>query len=1138
MSFVHLHLHSEYSLLDGACRIKQLVSYAKELGQEAVAVTDHGCMYSAVEFYNEAVAQGIKPIIGCEVYVAPRTRFDKIHGQDNKPYHLVLLCKNNTGYQNLIKLVSYGYTEGFYNKPRVDIELLGKYHEGLIALSGCLAGEIPRKLVNGEYESAKATALKYRDIFGDGNYYIEIQNHNIPEEMRILPLLYRLSAETGIPLVATNDAHYITKKDHEVQRVLIAIQTNTLLNEPNPLSFPTNEFYMKSEPEMRELFANVPQAIDNTAKIAEMCNVEFEFGKIKLPKFTIENVTDNIDYFRKLCYKGMKKRYGENPSTEIVERMEYELDVITRMGYVDYFLIVWDFIRYAREQKIPVGPGRGSGAGSIAAYCIGITSVDPMKYNLLFERFLNPERVSMPDFDIDFCYEGRQRVIDYVVRKYGTDRVAQIITFGTMAAKGAIRDVGRVMGIPYQAVDKVSKLLPYGSVSLEDELKNNADLMVLYKNDSDVRKMIDTAKKLEGMPRHASTHAAGVVISDAPVSEYIPVQKNGEAIVTQYAKDELESLGLLKMDFLGLRNLTVIRDAENYIRKAVPDFDISKVPLDDKAVYEMISQGQTSGVFQFESGGMRQVLMRLKPESIEDLIAVLSLYRPGPMDSIPRYIECRHNPQKVTYKHPILKDILDVTYGCIVYQEQVMEICRKMAGYSYGRADLVRRAMAKKKADVMLKERSVFVEGALKNGVDERIANDIFDEMVSFASYAFNKSHAAAYAYISYQTAYLKCHYYKEYMAALMTASLDSTGKILEYTEECSKNGVPILPPDINESGTGFVPTVKGIRFALLAVKNLGLNSIRDIITERVQEGKFTSLENFCKRMNGKDINQRAIESLIKCGAFDCFELNRREMIENYDRIFSNIQAYSSRNMEGQINFFDLDSGEENSTVSIEAFEEYPLTEKLEMEKEILGIYISGHPLDSFGIFAKLLRTNSAAQMTAEERTLRDNSNISMFCILQGVKLYTQKNGAKMAFVTLEDTSGEIEGLIFADILAGNRDIIQKGRKVFLTAKLSYKDDEAKLVIEQIFDAEVYLKRIDNMSLYVKCNSYENENIQKILDICSEYKGNSKLVLYLQDVKKAVSPKNILGIKINDKLINSLCAITDIENIALKQQNT
>lgn len=1134
MSFVHLHLHSEYSLLDGACRIKQLVGYAKELGQEAVAVTDHGCMYSAVEFYNEAVAQGIKPIIGCEVYVAPRTRFDKIHGQDNKPYHLVLLCKNNTGYQNLIKLVSYGYTEGFYNKPRVDIELLGKYHEGLIALSGCLAGEIPRKLVNGEYESAKAVALKYREIFGEGNYYIEIQNHNIPEEMRILPLLYRLSAETGIPLVATNDAHYIIKQDHEVQRVLIAIQTNTLLSEPNPLSFPTNEFYMKSEAEMRELFANVPQAVDNTAKIAEMCNVEFEFGKIKLPKFTIENVTDNVDYFRKLCYAGMKKRYGENPNAEITERMEYELDVITRMGYVDYFLIVWDFIRYAREQKIPVGPGRGSGAGSIAAYCIGITSVDPMKYNLLFERFLNPERVSMPDFDIDFCYEGRQRVIDYVVRKYGTDRVAQIITFGTMAAKGAIRDVGRVMGLPYQAVDKVSKLLPYGSVSLEDELNNNADLMVLYKNDNDVRKMIDTAKKLEGMPRHASTHAAGVVISDAPVSEYVPVQKNGEAIVTQYAKDELESLGLLKMDFLGLRNLTVIRDAENYIRKAVPDFDITKVPLDDKAVYDMISQGQTSGVFQFESAGMRQVLMRLKPESIEDLIAVLSLYRPGPMDSIPRYIECRHNPEKVTYKHPILKDILDVTYGCIVYQEQVMEICRKMAGYSYGRADLVRRAMAKKKADVMLKERSVFVEGALKNGVEESIANDIFDEMVSFASYAFNKSHAAAYAYISYQTAYLKCHYYKEYMAALMTASLDSTGKILEYTEECAKNGVVILPPDINESGTGFVPTVKGIRFALLAVKNLGVNSIRDVIAEREKDGRFVSLESFCKRMNGNDINQRAIESLIKCGAFDCFGLNRREMIENYDRIFSSIQAYSSRNMEGQINFFELDSGEETSSVSIEPYEEYPVAEKLEMEKEILGTYISGHPLDSYSLYAKLLRTNSIAQLLDETRPLKDNSNVSMFCILQGVKLYTQKNGAKMAFVTLEDTSGEVEGIVFADILAGNRNIIQKGRKVFLTARLSYKDDEPKLIIEQIFDAESHMKHINEMSLYIKCCSYEKDKIQRIIEICSEFQGENRVILYFHDIKKTVSPKNIRGVCISDKFFNSLFAVTGDENIALK----
>ena len=872
MGFVHLHLHSEYSLLDGACRIGQLVSRAKEIGQTAVAVTDHGCMYAAVDFYNEAVSQGIKPIIGCEVYVAPRTRFDKIHGQDNKPYHLVLLCKDNEGYRNLIKLVSLGYTEGFYSKPRVDVELLEKYHEGLIALSGCLAGEIPRKLSNGEYDNAKAVALKYLEIFGNDNYYIEVQNHDISEEIRILPLLYRLSAETGIPLAATNDAHYILKEDAEVQRVLIAIQTNTPLGEPNPMLFPTDEFYIKSEEEMRRLFANVPHAVDNTALIAERCNVTFEFGKLLLPEFTAEEVTDNVSYFTDLCRKGLKKRYGENPPAEYSERLDYELGVIIKMGYVDYFLIVWDFIRYAREQGIPVGPGRGSGAGSIAAYCIGITSVDPMKYGLLFERFLNPERVSMPDFDIDFCYEGRQRVIDYVVKKYGDDRVAQIITFGTMAAKGAVRDVARVMSIPYQAADKVSKLIPYGlHVTLDGALKENGDLMALYKSDSTVSKLIDTARKIEGMPRHASTHAAGVVICPAPVSNYVPVQKNGDVTVTQYTMTALERLGLLKMDFLGLRNLTVIRDASDFIRRTNPDFDINKIPIDDPEVYEMLSQGQTTGVFQFESAGIRQVLMRLRPESIEDIIAVLSLYRPGPMDSIPRYIECRHNPQKVTFRHPILKSILDVTYGCIVYQEQVMEICRKMAGYSYGRADLVRRAMAKKKTAEMLKERGIFVEGASKNGVSEKIANEIFDEMESFASYAFNKSHAAAYAHVSYQTAYLRHYYFKDYMAALMSAFLDSTGKILEYASECSKNGLKILSPDVNESSFGFSPAENGIRFALLAVKNLGYNSIRDLLNEREKGGMFKSLNDFCKRIGGRDLNQRAIESLIKCGALDCF---------------------------------------------------------------------------------------------------------------------------------------------------------------------------------------------------------------------------------------------------------------------------
>ncbi len=1134
MSFVHLHLHSEYSLLDGACRIKQLVSRAKELGQSAVAVTDHGNMYAAVEFYNEAVAQGIKPIIGCEVYVAPRTRFDKIHGQDNKPYHLVLLCKNNTGYHNLIKMVSYGYTEGFYNKPRVDTELLEKYHEGIIALSGCLAGEIPRKLINGEYENAKAAALKYLDIFGKGNYYIEIQDHNIREEERILPLLYRLSAETGIPLAATNDAHYIMKEDADIQKILIAIQTNTPLSQPNPLSFPTNEFYMKSEQEMLELFSNVPQAVENTAKIAEMCSVSFEFGKIKLPRFTADGVDDNEEYFRSLCYQGLKKYYGNEPAKEISERMEYELDVIIKMGYTDYYLIVWDYIRFAKENNIPVGPGRGSGAGSLAAYCIGITSIDPIKHNLLFERFLNPERVSMPDFDVDFCYEGRQKVIDYVVNKYGKDRVAQIITFGTMAAKGAIRDVGRVMEIPYQAVDRVSKLIPFGThVTIGSAMKESSELSGLYKSDMTVKTLIDTAMKLEGMPRHASTHAAGVVISDAPVSDYVPVQLNGDSVVTQYVFPILESLGLLKMDFLGLRNLTVIRDASDFIKMSIPDFDIEKIPMDDKETFEMISRGQTSGIFQLESSGIRQVLTRLRPENIEDIIAVISLYRPGPMDSIPRYIECRHDRSKVTYKHPILKDILEVTYGCIVYQEQVMEICRKMGGYSYGRADLVRRAMAKKKHSVMIEERSIFVEGAKKNGVPEDTANEIFDEMSGFASYAFNKSHAAAYAYICYRTAYLKCHYFKEYMAALMTSCMDSIGKLLEYTGECSRKGIKILSPDINESGSGFSPVPEGIRFALSAVKGLGYNSIDEIIRERNKGGNFTSLENFCRRMNGKDINRKSIENLILCGAFDKFGLNRREMAENYDRIFSSIQAFSMKNMEGQINFFDM-TDNSAADVSIEHCDEYPLPELLEKERDIIGMYLSGHPLQSYGVLSAFCRMNTLSQLYEEPPVLKDGAEISMFCIFSEVKFHTQKNGAKMAFVELEDMTGEAEGIVFAEPLAAFGNTVRKGQAAHILAKLSYKDNSPKLIIEHAVTAEEHAKKCESMKLYIRCSGSETQKINDILRICGKYPGRTKVILYIYDMKKQLSPKNITGVNICDKFAREIYNIVGYEDAAMK----
>ena len=1133
VSFVHLHLHSEYSLLDGACRLKQLVSRAKELGQSAVAVTDHGNMYGAVEFYNEALAQGIKPIIGCEVYVAPRTRFDKIHGQDNKPYHLVLLCKNNIGYKNLIKMVSYGYTEGFYSKPRVDTELLERYHEGIIALSGCLAGELPRLLLNGEYENAKAAALKYLEIFGKGNYYIEVQNHGIHEEERILPLLYKLSAETGIPLAATNDAHYIHKKDAGLQRLLISIQTNTPLSQPNPLSFPTDEFYMKSEQEMLELFRNVPQAVENTAKIAEMCNVTFEFGKIKLPKFTAEGVSDTEEYFRRLCHEGMAKRYGEPIGKEISDRMEHELDVITSMGYTDYYLIVWDYIRYAKEHGIPVGPGRGSGAGSLAAYCIGITNIDPIKHDLIFERFLNPERVSMPDFDVDFCYEGRQKVIDYVVKKYGSDHVAQIVTFGTLAARGAVRDVGRMMEFPQNIINKVSKLIPYGpNVTLDYALKEIPELSDLYKADPTARKLIDTAAELEGMPRHTSMHAAGVVISDAPVSDYVPIQLSGDTVITQYVFPILESLGLVKMDFLGLRNLTVIRDASNHIRKFIPDFDIEKIPMDDKATFEMISRGQTTGVFQLESGGMRQTLIKLRPENIEDIIAVISLYRPGPMDSIPRYIECRHDRTKVTYKHTILKDILEVTYGCIVYQEQVMEICRKMAGYSYGRADLVRRAMAKKKHDVMLKERDSFVEGAKANGVPENIANEIFDEMVSFASYAFNKSHAAAYSYICYQTAYLKCRYFKEYMAALMTSCLDSVNKLIEYSEECSKNGVKILSPDINESGAGFSPVQSGIRFALSAVKGLGFNSIKEIISERERGGKFTSLENFCKRMNGKDVNRKSIENLILCGAFDSFGLNRREMMENYDRIFSNIQAYSMRNMEGQINFFDMtDSGA--APVTIEHYEDYPLAERLETEKELIGMYLSGHPLEDYRIYSELCRMNTLSQLYSEPPQLRDGAKISLFCIFREVKLHTQKNGAKMAFTELEDMTGEAEGMIFAEPLISFGNAVRTGRSAFISGKVSYKDDSPKIIIEQAFPAEKYASVCSKKTLYLKLLSTDESKLREITSLCGKFPGETKIIVYLSDIDRRIVPKNITGVRLCRDFIRGIYALTGEENAAM-----
>ena len=943
MSFAHLHLHTEYSLLDGACRIKKLIPRVKELGQTAVAITDHGAMYGVIDFYREANKYGIKPVIGCEVYVANRSRFSKEHLMDWS-YHLVLLCENNTGYKNLIKLVSAGFTEGFYKKPRVDKELLKKHHEGLIALSACLAGEIPRNLTQNDYDTAKKVALEYRDIFGENNYFIEIQDHGLADQKRILPNLIKLSKETGIPLVATNDCHYINKDDAKMQNVLVCIGTNHTVNEDNDMAFETEEFYVKSEEEMREIFSFVPEAIDNTQKIADRCNMTFEFGHTKLPAFEVPDGRDNVEYFESMCREGLYRRYGENPGPELWERLNYELGVIERMGYVNYYLIVHDFINYAKSVGIPVGPGRGSGAGSICAYCIGITDIDPIKYHLLFERFLNPERVSMPDFDIDFCYERRQEVIEYVNRKYGEDHVAQIITFGTLAARAAIRDVGRALGMAYQDVDKVAKLIPTDlHMTIEKALTISSELKALYDTDPKIYELIDTARRVEGMPRHSSVHAAGVVIAPEPVTEFVPVAKPDESVVTQFTMTTLEELGLLKMDFLGLRNLTAISDCEKAVRKRIPDFDISKVPDGDPEVYAMLTKGAAQGVFQFESAGMRSVLMGLGPKSIEDLTAVISLYRPGPMDSIPKYLENSHHPEKVTYKTPLLKPILDVTYGCIVYQEQVMEIVRKLAGYSYGRADLVRRAMSKKKLDVMAQEREYFVHGkfdengnlelpgAVRNGVPEKIANEIFDEMSSFASYAFNKSHAAAYATVAYRTAYLKCHFPGEYMAAQLSSVLDNTDKVIEYIGECQKMGLKVLGPDVNRSESGFIWDGEGVRFGLLAVKNLGRGIIRDIINERQMNGKYKGFTDFCKRAYGRELNKRTLESLIKCGALDSFSVNRRQMLSGYESILSSIDAEKKANVSGQMSLFGGFEEEHEEEDNLPKVTEYSLRELLNM---------------------------------------------------------------------------------------------------------------------------------------------------------------------------------------------------------------
>lgn len=1130
--FVNLHVHTEYSLLDGACRIKELISKVKDMGQTAVAITDHGNMYGAVDFWNEAKKQGIKPIIGCEVYVAPRTRFDKEPKIDAHPYHLILLCENNRGYSNLVKLVSLASIEGFYNRPRVDVELLQKYHEGLICLSACLAGEIPRKLNNGDYNGAKETALIYREIFGKDNYFIEIQNHGIADELKILPLLYRLSAELDIPLAATNDCHYISKNDAEMQKILICIQTGKILGAPNALTFETDEFYLKNADEMCALFKGHEEAVSNTLMIAERCNVEFEFGDIKLPKFRIDGVSDNNAYFRELCYKGMYQRYGESPDEEVVKRLDYELSVIIKMGYTDYYLIVWDFIKYARDHNVPVGPGRGSGAGSLCAYCIGITGIDPLRYGLLFERFLNPERVSMPDFDIDFCIEGRQSIKDYVVKKYGKDYVSEIIAFDTLKARAAVRDVGRVLSIPYQLCDKVAKLID-PKLDLNESIKHSEELEQLYRSDRTVRELIDLSKKLEGMPRHASTHAAGVVISAVPLSELVPLQKNDDTVVTQYTMTVLESLGLLKMDFLGLRNLTIIRDTVNEIRKTDPEFDISAIPTDDADVYNMLAHGDTAGVFQFESEGITQRLIDLKPERLEDLIVVMSLYRPGPMKSIPEYIENKKHSDRIKYKHPLLENILKDTYGIMVYQEQVMEICRKLAGYSYGHADIVRRAMAKKKHDVMLKERESFVSGAVANGVPEDTANLIFDDMISFASYAFNKSHAAAYSYLSYQTAYLKYHYRGIYMACLMSSVMSVTSKLTEYINICRSAGIEIVRPDINKSMSNFAYTGGKMYFGLLAIKNIGSGLAEKIIKERNVHGKFTGLQDFCERMNVRELNKKALENLICSGAFDGLGLNRRQMLDNYEMILESAASGTRGVIEGQLNLLDAFGAQDDMNIKIPYAPEYDTRRLLAMEKEAAGMYLTGDPLSEFSYLTELMHTKFIKDINSLNG-VKDGDEVRVLCTMQSNKVHITKKNEKMAFITVEDSTGEVEGVVFPDLYAISASRLKEGNILLVKGRISVKDESVTIVCGSVIAENDFERNFSNMKLCIKTTS-ANTKIDELKRVCTDFRGDTAICFYFTDVRKMLMPKTRLSLEISGESYRKIAEIFNSRDIGLIQ---
>lgn len=1128
MSFAHLHVHTEYSLLDGSNKIKECIARVKELGMDSVAITDHGVMYGVIDFYRAAKAAGIRPILGCEVYVAPGSRFDKETGGDREDryHHLVLLAENDLGYHNLMKIVSRGFTEGYYYRPRVDREILEQYHEGIIALSACLAGEVQRNILRGMYEEGKAAALRYQEIFGEGNFFLELQDHGMPEQKLVNQGLVRMSKETGIELVATNDVHYTYAEDEKPHDILLCIQTGKKIEDEDRMRYEGGQYYIKSEEEMRELFPYAPQALENTERIARRCNVEIEFGVTKLPKFDVPEGYTSWEYLNKLCREGFARRYPD-AGEELKERLEYELSTIHSMGYVDYFLIVWDFIRYARDHGIMVGPGRGSAAGSIVAYCLEITSIDPIKYQLLFERFLNPERVSMPDIDVDFCFERRQEVIDYVVRKYGSDRVVQIVTFGTLAARGVIRDVGRVMDLPYAFVDSIAKMVPQElNITLERALKMSQELKKSYEDDPRVRELIDMSMRLEGLPRHTSMHAAGVVISQKAIDEYVPLSLGSDgSVTTQFTMTTLEELGLLKMDFLGLRTLTVIQDAARLAEKSAGHpIDINQIDYNDKAVLDSIGTGKTDGVFQLESAGMKSFMKELKPQSLEDIIAGISLYRPGPMDFIPKYIKGKNNVDSITYDCPQLKPILEPTYGCIVYQEQVMQIVRDLGGYTLGRSDLVRRAMSKKKGDVMQKERQNFVygnpeegvPGCVSNGIDEKTANRIYDEMIDFAKYAFNKSHAAAYAVVAYQTAWLKYYYPVEFMAALMTSVIDNPGKVAEYIYTCRQMGIGILPPDINEGVGNFSVDGGNIRYGLAAIKSIGRPVIESLIRERESGGKFRSLKDFIERMSGKEVNKRTIEHFIKSGAFDSLGGTRKQFMVVYVQLMDQVNQERKYSMTGQMSLFDLVGEEEKAEFDTQMPDvgEYEKETRLSFEKEVLGVYLSGHPMEEYEERWRKGITRTTLDFQLDEETGRtrvhDGVKETVGGIIAGKTIKYTKNNKTMAFLTIEDLAGTVEVVVFPRDYEKYQQYLAEENKVFVRGRVSEEDDAAsKLICETVIPFDQTRKELW-LQYEAKADFLSRE--QELYELLGDSEGDDQVVIYCRKeraVKRLPQGRNI-----------------------------